>query len=107
MCYEEKHKERFEGRYQHHLYHMGPFSPLSAIDAIISLNVGAIAAAAVGVLTLLAGIFGLAGIKKSKCRVFGVILFVLSVAAVILALPVINWRSIVTAVLAWLFIACI
>ena len=85
----------------------GLFSPLTAIDAIISLNVGAIAAAAVGVLTLLAGVFGLMGIKKNKCRVFGVILFVLSFVAVVLALPAINWRSIVTAVLAWLFIACI
>ena len=85
----------------------GLFSPLSAIDAIISLNVGAIAAAAVGVLTLLAGIFGLIGIKKGKCRLFGIILFILSIVAVALALPVINWRSIVTAVLAWLFIVCI
>lgn len=85
----------------------GVFSPLSAIDAVISLNVGAIAAAAVGVLMLLAGIFGLIGIKKSKCRLFGVIIFIFAIAAVVLALPVINWRSIVTAVLAWLFIVCI
>ena len=85
----------------------GLFSPLTAIDAIISLNIGAIAATAVGVLTLLAGVFGLVGIKKSKCRVMGVILFVLSAVAVVLALPAINWRSIITAALAWLFIACI
>ena len=85
----------------------GIASPLMAINAIIALNVGAIASAAVGILTLLAGIFGLIGIKKMKCRIFGIIIFVCSVAAVILALPTISISSIITAVLAWLFIACV
>jgi hypothetical protein len=85
----------------------GLFSPISAFHAILALDIGAIASAAVGILTLLAGIFGLIGIKKIKCRIFGIIIFVCSIAAVILALPAISWNSIITAVLSWLFIACL
>ncbi len=85
----------------------GIFSPISAITAILALNIGAIASAVVGIMMLLAGIFGLLGIKKSKCRIFGVVIFVCSLAAVILALPSISIQSIITALLAWLFIACI
>ena len=85
----------------------GILSPVSAINAIISLNIGAIASAAVGVLTLLAGIFGLIGVQKKNCRIFGIIIFVTSIVAIILALPAISWQSILTAVLAWLFIACL
>ena len=85
----------------------GIASPLMAINAVMALDVGAIASAAVGILTLLAGVFGLIGIKKMKCRIFGLIIFLCSVAAVVLALPSISIPSIVTAVLAWLYIACI
>ncbi|MBR2293118.1 MAG: hypothetical protein IKA44_02265 [Clostridia bacterium] len=85
----------------------GLYSPISAIKAILDLNIGAIASATVGVLTLLAGIFGLVGVKKNKCRVFGIIIFVCSIIAVVLALPSISVNSIVTAILAWLFIACL
>lgn len=85
----------------------GIASPLTAINAIMSLNVGAIASAAVGVLTLLAGIFGLIGIKKMKCRIFGIVIFVCSALAVVLALPQINTNAIINAVLAWLYIVCI
>ena len=85
----------------------GLFSPISAFHAILDLDIGAIASATVGVLMLLAGIFGLIGIKKIKCRIFGIVIFVCSVAAIILALPSINVNSIITAVLAWLFIACL
>ncbi len=84
----------------------GLFSPLSAFQAVIALDVGAIASATVGVLMLLAGIFGLFGLNKKKCRVFGIIIFVCSLVAVVLALPAINASSIITAVLAWLFIIC-
>lgn len=85
----------------------GIYSPISAIGAILTLNLPAILSATVGVLTLLAGIFGLVGIKKSKCRAFGIVIFVFSVAAAVLALPAIATNSIVNAILAWLFIACI
>jgi hypothetical protein len=85
----------------------GIASPLMAINAVMALDVGAIASAAVGILTLLAGIFGLIGIKKMKCRIFGIVIFICSAAAVVLALPSISIPSIVTAVLAWLYIVCI
>ena len=82
----------------------GIFSPLSAIQAIIDLNLGAILSAGVGVLTLLAGIFGLIGIKKTKCRIFGIVIFVFSVVSAVVAISV---NSVITAVLAWLFILCL
>lgn len=85
----------------------GIYSPISAIQAIISLNVGAIVSAAVGVLTLLAGIFGLIGVKKGKCRAFGIIIFIFSGVAAVLALPTIATNSIINAILAWLFIICL
>ncbi len=85
----------------------GLFSPISAFEAVLALDVGAIASAAVGVMMLLAGIFGIAGTKKSTCRIFGIVIFICAILAVVLALPVISWRSIVTAILAWLFIACL
>ena len=85
----------------------GILSPLSAIQAIIALDISAILSATVGVLTLLAGIFGLIGIKKTKCRIFGIVIFVFSVIAVVVAIPDISVRGIITAVLAWLFIVCI
>ena len=85
----------------------GILSPITLIKSIIDLNLGAIAAAVVGVLTLLAGIFGLFGMKKEKCRIFGIIIFVCSIVSVVLALPSISVHSIITAVLAWLFIACV
>ena len=85
----------------------GIFSPLTAIKEIIELDIGGLASATVGVLMLLAGVFGLMGIKKNKCRIFGVIIFVCAIVAVVLELPAINITSIITAVLAWLFIVCI
>ncbi|MBE6548320.1 MAG: hypothetical protein E7667_05530 [Ruminococcaceae bacterium] len=85
----------------------GIYSPISVINAVIDLNVGAIASASVGVLMLLAGIFGLIGLKKIKCRVFGIIIFVCSAAAVVLALPSVSIQSVITAILAWLFIICV
>lgn len=85
----------------------GIFSPITAIQAIIALDIGAVASATVSVLMLLAGILGLTGINKNKCRVFGIIVFVASLVAVVLALPSISVNSIVTAILAWLFIVCL
>ena len=82
----------------------GILSPLSAIQAIIALDLGAILSATVGVLTLLAGIFGLIGIKKTKCRIFGIVIFVFSVISAVVAFSV---SSVITAVLAWLFIVCL
>ena len=85
----------------------GIWSPVSAFDAVVALDVGAMISAGVGILTLLAGIFGLLGIKKIKCRIFGIVIFVLSVVGVVFALPAISVNSIINAILAWLFIACI
>ena len=85
----------------------GIYSPISAIEAIVALNLTALLHAAAGILMLLAGIFGLLGIKRGKCRLFGIIIFVLSLVSVATALPFISANTIVTAVLAWLFITCI
>ena len=85
----------------------GIMSPLSAIKALIALDLSGIVTAAVGVLMLIAGFFGLLGIKRAKVRTFGVVIFVTAVVSVILSLPTINFMSIVSAVLAWLFILAI
>ncbi len=85
----------------------GIYSPIQAFNAVLALDVGAMISAGVGILTLLAGIFGLLGMKKIKCRVFGIIIFVVSAVGVVVALPAVNFASIVTAVLAWLFIVCL
>ena len=85
----------------------GIYSPISAIQAVLALNVSALISAAVGVLMLFAGIFGLFGMKKIKCRIFGIIIFVFSLVAVITALPTISANSIITALLSWLFIVCL
>ena len=55
----------------------------------------------------IAGIFGLFGLKKGKCRAFGIVIFIFAIVSVVLALPTISVNSIVTAVLAWLFIVCV
>ena len=87
----------------------GIMAPISAIQAIIALNVPALISATVNVLMLLAGIFGLLGMKKVKCKVFGVIIFVFAVVAAVSAFMggggIVN--PLITAVLAWLFILCI
>ena len=85
----------------------GIYSPIQAFEAVVALNVSAMISAGVGILTLLAGIFGLFGMKKDKCRVFGVIIFIFSLVGVITALPGLNISSMITAVLAWLFIVCV
>lgn len=85
----------------------GLFSPIAAFQGILDLDVGQIASAAVGIMTLLAGIFGLVGIKKATCRIFGIVIFICSIVAVVLALPAISITSIITALLAWLFIVCL
>lgn len=85
----------------------GIYSPIQAFNAVLALDVGAMISAGVGILMLLAGIFGLIGMKKLKCRIFGIIICVFSIVGVVAALPALNWSSIVTAILSWLFIVCI
>jgi len=85
----------------------GIAAPVSALKALIALDLNGIITAAVGVLMLIAGIYGLLGIKKSKARSFGVVIFVFALISVALALPTINFTSIITAVLAWLFIVAV
>jgi hypothetical protein len=87
----------------------GIYSPLSVIKAVFALDVGALISAFVGVLTLLAGIFGLIGIKKMKCRIFGIIIMIFSIVSIVYTLPmgVIPTNSIINAILAWLFISCV
>lgn len=85
----------------------GIYAPITAFQAILALDVGAIVSATVGVLMLLAGIFGLIGIKKIKCRIFGIVIFIFSLVAIAVSLPAINVSSIITALLAWLFIVCL
>ena len=85
----------------------GIWSPISAFEAIVALDVPALVSAAVGIMTLLAGIMGILRVRRAKCRAFGIIIFVFSVVSAVLALPAINTNSIINAILAWLFIACI
>ncbi len=85
----------------------GIASPLTMIKSILALSIPAILSAAVGLITLLAGVFGLLGIKKDKCRIFGIVIFVLAVVSFITALPSISVNSIINGVLAWLFITCL
>ena len=87
----------------------GIMSPLTAIKAIIALDLGAILSATVGVLMLLAGIFGLIGIKRSKCRVFGVIVFVFALISAVTTIvsQTFSWQAILTALIGWLFIVCV
>lgn len=85
----------------------GIAAPVSALKALIALDLAGIVTASVGVLMLLAGIFGLLGIKKAKVRFFGVVIFVFAMISVVLALPTINFTSIITAILAWLFIVAV
>ena len=85
-------------------------SPVTAIKAILALDVSALLSATVSVLMLLAGIMGLIGVKRTKCRVFGVIVFVFALIAAIS--PIISgggivWQSILTALIGWLFIVCV
>ena len=87
----------------------GIYSPLSVIEAVFARDVGALIAAFVGVLTLLAGIFGLIGIKRMKCRIFGIIIMIFSIVSIVYSLPMgaIPTNSIINAILAWLFISCV
>ena len=85
----------------------GIYAPMTALNAIVALDISALIGAGVGLLTLAAGIFGLLGMKRFKCRIFGLVIFVASVIAVVTALPTISAHSIITAVLAWLYIVCI
>lgn len=85
----------------------GIWAPIQAFGALVALNVPAMISAAVGILTLLAGVFGLFGMKKDKCRVFGIIICIFSLIGVVTALPTLNVSSIITALLAWLFIVCV
>ena len=85
----------------------GIMAPISAFQALLALDLTGIVTAAVGVLMLIAGFFGLLGIKRAKVRTFGVVIFVVAVVSIVLALPAINFISIITAALAWLFIIAI
>ncbi len=87
----------------------GIMAPVTAFQAIIALDINAIISAAIGVLMLLAGIFGLVGIKAVKCRIFAVIIFIFAAISVVMSLTGgnLDWRSIITAVLSWLFIICL
>ena len=87
----------------------GIYSSLSVIKAVLAFDVGALIAAFVGVLTLLAGIFGLIGIKRTKCRIFGIIIMIFSIVSIVYSLPMgaIPTNSIINAILAWLFISCV
>ena len=106
--YEKGNKNSCKNYYQYSLYLLGYFyAPMTALNAIVALDISALIGAGVGLLTLIAGIFGLLGMKRFKCRIFGIIIFVFSAVAVVTALPNISANSLVSAVLAWLFIVCI
>jgi len=85
----------------------GIASPLAAWEALLALNFSALLGAALGIITLLAGVFGLLGIKRSRCRIFGIVIFVLAIVSFVSGLPTISVNHIVSAILAWLFITCL
>lgn len=85
----------------------GIYAPMQAIDAVLAFDIGALISAGVGLMMLFAGIFGLIGLKRLKCKIFGVVIFIIAAVGVVTALPVLNWSSIVSAILAWLFIICV
>ena len=85
----------------------GIMAPVSAIKAVLALDLTGIVTAAVGVLMLIAGFYGLIDVRRAKIRTFGVIIFVAAVLSVVLAMPTINVVSIITAVLAWLYILAV
>jgi hypothetical protein len=85
----------------------GIYAPVQAFEAVLAFDIGALISAGVGLMMLLAGIFGLIGLKRLKCKIFGVVIFIIAAVGVVTALPVLNWSSIVSAILAWLFIICV
>ena len=85
----------------------GIMAPVSAVKALLALDITGIVTAAVGVLMLIAGFYGLLDVRRAKIRTFGVIIFMAAVISAILALPAINVVSIITAVLAWLYILAV
>ena len=82
----------------------GLLSPIAVFDALLDLDPIALAAAGVNLLMLIAGIFGLIGIKKIKCRIFGVIILVCQIAVL---LGGVNISSVISVILALLFIICV
>ena len=87
----------------------GIAAPLTALKALLAFDLGAVLSAGVGILMLFAGIFGLIRIKRIKCRIFGIIIFICAASTVVVSLMegALAWQAIVSAVLAWLFIACL
>ena len=85
----------------------GILSPVMAFKALLALDLTGIVTAAVGVLMLIAGFYGLLDVRRAKIRTFGVIIFVVAVVSIVLSLPTINVLTIVTAVLAWLYILAV
>lgn len=87
----------------------GITAPISAFTALLSLDIGAIIGAAVGVLMLLAGIFALIGIKSAKCKILGIVIFIFAALGFVYSLMggYLDWRNLISAVLAWLFIICL
>ena len=84
----------------------GIYAPMSALHAILAFDIPGLISAAVGLLMLSAGISGLIGLRKMKCRFLGVIIFIFAMVGVVTALPAIAVNSLISAVLAWLFIIC-
>ena len=85
----------------------GIASPVSAYEALIALDTTALVSAGIGVLMLLAGILALFHIRKSVCRVFGIVIFLANAVPIALALPTIHLQSVTSAVLALLFVICV
>lgn len=87
----------------------GVAAPLSLLKAIVAFDLGAVLGLAGGVLMLLAGVLGLLKVKVGLCRTFGVIIFLLNAVSFVLAIMGGSFAltSLVSALLAWLFIICL
>ncbi len=87
----------------------GIAAPITAIKAIIAFDLAAIIGAAGGVLMLLAGVLGLLKARTGLCRTFGIVIFIINAVSFVLTLlgGGFAWSTLVSALLAWLFIICL
>lgn len=90
----------------------GVGAPLSILRNLASLNLeailnlGTILSLATGLIMLIAGVLGLFRLRPLYRRLLGIIIFVLAAVSAVTSLMGGNiaWRSILEAVLAWLYI---
>ena len=83
-------------------------SVIRTLELLLEFDVSGILSCAVGVLMFVTGIMGLFKVKIDICRVFAVIVCILSAANFITALlqPSFQTQMLVQAILAWVYFDC-